>query len=157
AAGQKESPIARRRIDLFPTIGRALEPGGRATRMRLALSRAGIPLRPGEFVGFSAVWTGLLAFTGYFLADNNFYGALLGAIAGVATPSALLTFLQQRRLNGFQVQLPDALMIMAAGVRSGFSFVRCLQLVAEEMKAPIGPEFARTVHEISIGRSTQEA
>jgi tight adherence protein B len=161
--GAAASPTAeqatreRRRMDLFPTLGRALEPGGRATRMRMALSRAGIPLRPGEFVGFGAAWTVLLSVIGYFVTHQNFYGALTGAIFGVLSPSGLVSILQSRRLSAIQLQLPDALMIMAAGIRSGFSFIRCLQLVADEMKSPIGPEFARTVHEITIGRSTQEA
>src|SRR5437868_1421921 len=145
------------RLDLFPTLSRALEPGGRATRMRQSLSRAGIPLRPGEFVGFSAVWTGLLSTAGWYWGGSTYWAALCGAIIGVVTPSLLLSFMQARRLAQLQVQLPDALMIMAAGVRSGFSFIRCLQLVAEEMKPPIAPEFARTVHEVTIGRSTQEA
>ena len=145
------------RFDLFPTVTRALEPGGQATRMRLALSRAGIPLRPGEFVAFSGVWVGLLASLGWFWGGRSFWGALCGTLIGILTPSALLSLMQSRRLSALQVQLPDALMIMAAGIRSGFSFIRCLQLVAEEMKSPIGPEFARTVHEITIGRSTQEA
>lgn len=145
------------RLDLFPTLGRVLEPGGRATKMRLALSRAGIPLKPGEFVGFSAVWTGLLATAGWYWGGTTYWGVLCGVIIGIVTPTLFLSFMQSRRLSQLQVQLPDALMIMAAGIRSGFSFVRCLQLVAEEMKAPIAPEFARTVHEITIGRSTQEA
>jgi tight adherence protein B len=157
ADDQPKEERKRERIDLFPTIGRALEPAGRANSLRVALNRAGIPLRPGEFVGFAGVVTGLLAALGYFMADRNFYGALSGGIIGVLLPSALLSFLQSHRQSQLQTQLPDALMIMAAGIRSGFSFTRCLQLVAEEMKSPIGPEFARTVHEITIGRSTQEA
>lgn len=144
-------------IDLFPTIARLIEPTGRGGRLRTALARAGVPLRPSEFVGLSAFWVVVLALAGWLIAGGSADGALIGGVFGVLSPAALLTVLQRRRLAQLQVQLPDALMIMAAGVRSGFSFTRCLQLVSEEMKPPIGTEFARTVHEIALGRSTQEA
>jgi tight adherence protein B len=156
-AQAEQQPQQRRRVDLFPTVGRMLEPGNRANKLRNSLARAGIPLRPGEFVGLSAAWVGLLSVAGFFLIARTADGALIGALVGVLTPSALVSFLQKQRQAALQMQLPDALMIMAAGVRSGFSFIRCLQLVAEEMKSPIAPEFARTVHEITIGRSIQEA
>jgi tight adherence protein B len=147
----------RQTADLFPTIGSLLEVGGRASRLRLALTRAGIPLRPSEFVGFAAVWTAVTAVIGWLVLGHTFIGVLVGAVLGVLTPSAVLSFAQARRLHHLQLQLPDALMIMASGIRSGFSFMRCLQLVAEEMKPPIGTEFGRTVQEIQIGRSTPEA
>jgi tight adherence protein B len=158
AAAVAEGVVEQRQsADLFPTIGNILELGGRASRMRLALSRAGIPLRPSEFVGFAAVWTAVAAMFGYLLLGHTFIGILVGAVLGVLTPSAVISFAQARRLHNLQLQLPDALMIMASGIRSGFSFMRCLQLVAEEMKPPIGAEFGRTVQEIQIGRSTPEA
>ena len=84
-----------------------------------------------------------MALLGYSLLGRSFMGILVGAVLGVLTPSAVVSFMQARRLHALQVQLPDALMIMASGVRSGFSFMRCLQLVAEEMKPPIGTEFGR--------------
>src|SRR5690606_16452868 len=54
-------------------------------------------------------------------------------------------------------QLAPALGTMASAMRSGFSFIQAMQLIGREVPDPIGPEFERTVREINLGISMEEA
>jgi tight adherence protein B len=54
-------------------------------------------------------------------------------------------------------QLPDVLMILASSMRAGHSFLQALDTVSKEIGNPSGPEFARVVSEIRLGRSPDEA
>ena len=55
------------------------------------------------------------------------------------------------RLKLFAKQLPDALELIARALRAGHSLASGFNLVAEEMKAPIGTEFKRVFEEQNLG------
>ncbi|MHB1190818.1 MAG: type II secretion system F family protein, partial [Armatimonadota bacterium] len=46
---------------------------------------------------------------------------------------------------------------MASSLRSGFSLLRAIQIVAQEMPPPISKEFARAVAEVGVGRPMEDA
>ena len=79
---------------------------------------------------------------------------LLGALGG--WPGVLASLQvpgleKRRRLGKFEKQLPDALELLARGLKAGHAFVSGLQLVADEMGPPIGPEFFKTFKEHNHG------
>lgn len=51
----------------------------------------------------------------------------------------------------FNRQLPDALSLIGSAIRSGYSFPRAMQMVADEMPDPISEEFQRVINEINVG------
>jgi tight adherence protein B len=79
------------------------------------------------------------------------WGALAGGLLGLALPYKLLAFKAGRRLKKFENQLPDALELMARGLKAGHAFSAGLQLVAEELPPPIGGEFFQTFKEYNHG------
>ena len=82
--------------------------------------------------------------------------ALLGLALG-ALPWAWLLRRRSRRLTLLTQQLPPALDLMVRALRAGHAFPTALQMVADEMPAPIASEF-RTVHdEVSFGLNLQQA
>jgi tight adherence protein B len=98
------------------------------------------------------------------------FGCLVGAYKdwglpvalGLGVMASLLPWLfikikRKRRFAEFQRLLPEGLDLMARALRAGHAFSVGMKMVGDEFPDPIGPEFARTVEEISFGIDTPEA
>jgi tight adherence protein B len=122
---------------------------GRGLEQRL--ERAGLPMRPGEFV----VGVVACALLGAFLAGGLLRSWLLALVVAViagASPVLWLRFKLRRRLSRLHEQLPDILMILASSLRAGHSFMQALDMVAQEIGDPAAGEFGRVLTEIRLGR-----
>ena len=64
---------------------------------------------------------------------------------------------RKARFKQFERQLPEALDLMARALRAGHAFSVGMKMVGDEFPDPIGPEFSRTVEEISFGIDVPEA
>jgi tight adherence protein B len=82
---------------------------------------------------------------------------LIGGGLGIWLPFKFLALKKRRRLMKFERQLPDALELLARGLKAGHAFVSGLQLVADEMGPPIGPEFFNTFKEHNHGLDLNNA
>ena len=65
--------------------------------------------------------------------------------------------MRRRRLRKFSEQLPETLELISRALKAGHSLPAGIQLVAEQMAAPIGPEFARCYEEQNLGIPLEEA
>jgi tight adherence protein B len=72
-------------------------------------------------------------------------------------PFLYLLYKRKKRLKKFAAQLPDALELIARGLRAGHSLAAGLSMVADEMPAPIGIEFARAYEEQNLGVPLEDA
>ena len=59
--------------------------------------------------------------------------------------------MRKRRLGKFGNQLPQAMDLMSQALRAGPSLPAGIQLVGEQMEAPLGPEFRRSFDEQNLG------
>jgi tight adherence protein B len=66
-------------------------------------------------------------------------------------PFKILARKRKRRLKKFEKQLPEALDLLARGLRAGHAFPTGLQQVAKEMDDPLGTEFFKTFREFNHG------
>jgi tight adherence protein B len=64
----------------------------------------------------------------------------VGAVSA-AGPTAILRFKRTRRFLKFEEQFPEALDLMSRALKAGHAFTTGLGMIAEEMPAPLGPEF----------------
>jgi len=64
----------------------------------------------------------------------------VGALSAMA-PTAVLRFKRTRRLLKFEEQFPEALDLLSRALKAGHAFTTGLGMIAEEMPAPLGPEF----------------
>ncbi len=78
-------------------------------------------------------------------------------LVGCVLPWMFIKMKRKRRFGEFQRQLPDALDLMARALRAGHAFSVGMKMVGDEFPDPIGPEFSRTVEEISFGIDVPEA
>jgi tight adherence protein B len=79
------------------------------------------------------------------------------ALGLAPTPIGWLAFKRSARLRKFAAQLPDALELVARALRAGHSLAAGLQVVAQEMPAPIAQEFGRVYEEQNLGVAIQDA
>ena len=92
-----------------------------------------------------------LAMGGLGLAKWGVWGGLAGGGLGLLIPYKFLARKRNRRLQKFEKQLPDALDLLARGLRAGHAFPTGLQQVAKEMADPLGTEFSETFREFNHG------
>ncbi len=89
--------------------------------------------------------------------DWGLPGALALGVAGCLVPWLSVKMKRKKRFDTFQKQLPEALDLMARALRAGHAFSVGMKMVGDEFPDPIGPEFGRTVEEISFGIDVPEA
>lgn len=97
-----------------------------------------------------------------FLTFGAFVGhGILALVLAVATAPMLIGLylrgVRRRRIARFAEQLPDAIDIIARGLRVGYPLPVAFDLVAREMPDPIGPEFGMSADEISFGQDLRVA
>jgi tight adherence protein B len=75
---------------------------------------------------------------------------VLGALAYWG-PEVFIIFLRRRRRAAFSEQLVDALVMMSNGMRSGFTLQQAIDMLIEEMPAPLSQEFDLVRREYKVG------
>jgi tight adherence protein B len=84
-------------------------------------------------------------------------GGLVGSGIGVFIPYKFLVRKGKKRLKKFEQQLPEALDLLARGLKAGHAFPSGLRQIAKEIPAPLGKEFATVYSEFSHGRDLSSA
>lgn len=141
--------------DPSPLISRLLDRVGATRKLQWRLLQAGLLVRPSELM---VLVLGLAG--GGLIVGMVLKGPLLGAaMAGLAgwVPFVWIGARRQRRGRALVDQLADALAMMASSLRSGYSFMRAMQVVRDEMDAPISEEFGRVLDELNVGVSHERA
>jgi tight adherence protein B len=84
---------------------------------------------------------------------------LAAALAAVAAwvPFGVLAWKRSRRLLKFEEQFPEALDLLSRALKAGHALTTGLQMVADEMPAPVGPEFRMLYDQQNFGMPLPEA
>jgi len=98
-----------------------------------------------------------LVMAGLGLAKWGGLGALGGGALGLLIPYKVLARRRKKRLKKFEKQLPDAMDLLARGLKAGHAFPTGLQQVAKEMADPLGTEFFKTFTEFNHGLDLNSA
>jgi tight adherence protein B len=133
----------------------ALDRRGKRGSLALALEKAGIMLRPGEF-GLLVLCGAIAAFALGFLLGGPGIGLLVAALVPVAA-RFYVSHRANRRQAAFADQLNDTLLLLAGTLRAGYGFMQAADTVAREAEAPTSEEFRRLVVETRLGRPLEEA
>lgn len=81
----------------------------------------------------------------------------IGYVIGFLAPNYYVKVKSRKVTRRFQEQLPEAIQMLSSSVKSGFSIVQAMQLICKEMNGPIQKEFAKTLKEINLGVSLEDA
>lgn len=119
------------------------------------LAQAAIMMKPEEFMAIS-IFVGIFAGLIPVLLGNSLLVSALFFIIGIKVPDIILNLLKTKRLKRMNDQLPEALSILANGLRAGYSFIQSMDVASKELEGPIAEEFAKTIHDNSIGKPIEE-
>jgi len=140
---------------------RGLTSGGNYRLNLVALNR--LVLQSGVTIGFARLIiivavTSAAAFVGTLLFCNNVMeAAAVALLSGTALPYLVLCILRSRRQKKFAAQFPDALDIIVRSLRAGHPVPIAINMVAREMRDPIGSEFGMVSDEIAYGSDLETA
>lgn len=143
--------LTRRAEDVTEKVLQSRTPG----RLERDLDRAGVALRPTEFVLLS-VSAGVAAVAGSLLLLSPPAAVGVALLAALA-PRAALRVLTARRRAAFADQFEGTLQMLSGSLRAGYGLMQAAATIAEEAPAPTGPEFARVAVENRLGRSVEDS
>jgi tight adherence protein B len=136
------------------------EAGGRIpifARLTQMLRRADLTIPAMGFLSACAVLA-LVIFTGLLMTPLMVRVSAAVALAlGIMVPIAVLQYRIDRKTKALIAQLPDALELMARGLRVGHPLNTSIASVAQEMPDPIGSEFGIIFDQINYGDDLPEA
>jgi tight adherence protein C len=161
------SPRASARLnELASRIGRSV--GGREWRAPVTtvkLRAAGLyRIGQDEFHGYRVMLT--VALPSLILLETLLAGTfsavsvlLILVVAALAWffPALLVESRAQRRMDEIDRDLPELIDLLLATIEAGLGFAGSLQLVANRFDGPLGQELRLTLHEQTMGLSTERA
>jgi tight adherence protein B len=152
-AAPADSVIRRSDEALLDRVASSTRPGTWLARLA---SQAGVPQTPGRILLMCvamAVGCGLLA--GLLL--RQFWAPPAAALAGAWLPVAWLMHRRTARFKRFEELFPEALELLSRAVKAGHSFQAAMNMVAEEIADPIGPEFKISFDQQNFGLPLRDA
>ena len=131
---------------------RALEKQGKTRGLNVALERAGLNIRPGEFIVISFGVTMVAGAIGWLAFGGVIGAAALGSFIGIFGMRFFIKRKAKRRSTAFGDQLSDTLQLLASSLRAGQGLMQAIDSVAKEGDPPACDEFRRVVVEARLGR-----
>ena len=125
-------------------------------KVQEALLQAGVHLKPDEYMmirGAIIIVPALLAF----IFSGNPIAPVALAGVGFILPPVILKGKKKKRMELFNDQLGDVIMIISNSLRAGFTFEQAMGSVAKDLPDPIGPEFLKIIREVELGERLEKA
>lgn len=153
ARGEKGRSGAKK---ILANVGSIITPRGMALRIADKLSKADIPLKANEFVAMQFLIVVIAFSFGSVVFKNIVIGVALGLI-GYFIPIIWVNIMKKRRAQEFSDQILDTLVMIANGLKAGYSFLQAMEMVSRESTGPMSVELKRVLKENSLGMNLEEA
>lgn len=155
----KSEKEIRRIVDLTTAkekVRKRLKAKDKNNTLEMMLHRAGIPLKPEEYVMFQ--WISVIFFALFFyLLKSSIFLFVLGGIVGFILPKVIVRSKQKKRLQQFNEYLPEMISTVVNALRAGFSFFQALRNVMEESPSPAKEELEIVLQEMQYGATVEES
>jgi tight adherence protein B len=126
------------------------------TKLEVKLARAGLSLKPEEFVLFQWILTAFIGFLFVFITSEWLF-LLIGGLIGYIAPGWYIRRKERKRISEFNSGLTDMITTVVGSLRAGFSFQQALMSVVEEAASPIKEEMESVLKEMQYGRSLEDS
>jgi tight adherence protein B len=120
------------------------------------LERSGLSITVGQVVLACGFLATLLFFVALQLTNTPLI-ALIAAVAAGSLPILIVRFIAKRRLAKFEEQFPEAIDLIARGLRAGHALTTALGMVAEEAPEPVRSEFRLLYDRQNFGMPLSDA
>lgn len=148
------SLMKEKKISDVPFLNRLLSGKTWIEAIDVQLARAGSGLKPVTFLLIILTCGALGSLVGLRIGG---VAAILFMAVGWRGPFVWLRRKQRKRMTRFTQQLPEAIDMLVNGMKAGYSFQAATHFIAEEMPAPLGPEFGRFYDEQRLGVDVRTA
>jgi tight adherence protein B len=131
-----------------------------AAKTTLELDQADLRLRAGEYAALRVTTALLLFALTFMLIPSRTVAVVIGIALGVVgflAPAFLVRYRKRQRLSKLESQLEEALTLSANSLKAGFGLLQSLELAAQQVQHPLSTELRRTLHDINVGSSTEDA
>lgn len=88
---------------------------------------------------------------------KSIIAAIVCGIGGLFIPNFILKIRQGQRRNKFARQILDTIMVLSSSLKGGLSLLQALEVVAEEMPAPMNQEIGLVIRENKMGVTLEES
>ena len=149
-------PVEHKKADFWGEIDHLIEKKTFVQKMILEFQKADLKLRYSEYVGLYFLCTigpGILGL----IFTKSVGGFFMLGLPGLVVPRFYVKFRQFQRIRRIDGQLVDALILISNSLKSGYSFLQGMELVAEEAPHPISSEFRRMLRETNLGYPLEQA
>ena len=138
------------------TVEKAVANRGFAQQIALELARANLKLTVSEYLVINAMVAMVAVAAAILVSRSPLVGAIFGLVS-LYLPRWYVLGRERKRLSDFNKQLSGTIGIMANSLRSGYSLLQAMELVARETPPPMGEEFGRVVREVGLGLAPENA
>ncbi len=162
--GQREQPVVKQsgrkrgNAGIYGQIDRVVAARGAGAQWARDLARADVKITVGEFYVARWVLASLGGLIGFAIPIGGRVVLMVTlAVLGYMLPPMYVRNRKNRRLRSFNSQLADTIQLLSSALRSGYSLLQAMELVAREGPTPVNGEFERVVREVGLGLSPEEA
>ena len=138
------------------TVEKAVANRGFAQQIALELARANLKLTVSEYLVINAMVAMVAVAAAILVSRSPLVGTIFGLVS-LYLPRWYVLRRERKRLSDFNKQLSGTIGIMANSLRSGYSLLQAMELVARETPPPMGEEFGRVVREVGLGLAPENA
>jgi len=144
-------------LSSVPVIERALSRSAGLVRpVEKMLERSGLSITVGQVLLACGFLATLLFFVALQLTGAPLI-ALIAAVVAGSLPILIVRFIAKRRLAKFEEQFPEAIDLIARGLRAGHALTTALGMVAEEAPEPVRGEFRLLYDRQNFGMPLSDA
>ena len=155
AAGDESILRSADRGKLGPLAG-ILAGSGQVESSALALERAGIPLRVGEYIVLRFA-VALVLFLVTYMLTRNVLIALPVAPIGYFLPRWYVGSRRRSRQAKINGQLEEMLTLVANSLRSGYGMLQSFEYASRQLSPPLASELKRMLQEANLGAGAEAA
>lgn len=141
--------------NIFDKIDKGIEKQGFFDKIQDNLTRAAVPLRVSEFIAIRAVMTFGLALVGFLFRGK--VGLASFGLVGFFFLPLYVRRAEGARINKFNSQIEAMLSLTSNGLKSGYSFLQAVDMIAREMPPPMSVEFQKLIRETSLGMTVEDS
>jgi tight adherence protein B len=154
--GDAETVVRKVKRGPLPALDQFFAEARIGSQLKRLIERSGVETTPSAVLIFAATIGGA-AFLITTLLTSKPFAAPLAAIAGLVAPFLWLKRRASVRIRRFEEQFPEALDLLSRAIRAGHAFQTAMGMVADELPAPVGPEFKKTFDQQNFGLPLKEA
>ena len=157
AAGGAEATVVKQKDEgPLPGVDRLVAGTRAGSRLAKLIEQSGVRTTPSA-IGMISIGTAAGLALVAMLFVRQAIAPVFAGLVGLMVPTLFLMQRRSARLRKFEEQFPEALDLLSRAIRAGHAFQTAMNMVASELKEPVGPEFKKTFDQQNFGLPLRDA